>query len=91
MTYGYTPELYPTRLRGTGTGSAAAFGRVGGILAPLVVGRLLSAGGPAGAAAADAGFTAVFTLFAAVLAAGAAAVLLLGEETRGRTLEEISG
>jgi len=93
VTYGYTPELYPTRLRGTGTGSAAAFGRIGGILAPLAVGWLLVPGGAAasGAAALDAGFTAVFAMFAAVLVAGAGAVLLLGEETRGRTLEEISG
>jgi putative MFS transporter len=91
VTYGYTPELYPTRLRGTGTGSAAAFGRIGGILAPLCVGWLLIPGAAAGAAAGDAGFTAVFAMFAAVLVAGAAAVLLLGEETRGRTLEEISG
>jgi putative MFS transporter len=83
VTYGYTPELYPTRLRGTGTGFAAAFGRIGGILAPLVVGRLVGAWGG--------GFHAVFTMFALVLVAGAAGVLLLGEETRGRTLEEISG
>ena len=102
VTYGYTPELYPTRLRGTGTGSAAAFGRFGGVLAPLAVGRLLAiagtgagaavAGGAAagGATGASAGFAAVFTLFALVLVAGALAVGLFGEETRGRTLEQIS-
>jgi len=83
VTYGYTPELYPTWLRGTGTGSAAAFGRIGGVLAPLAVGRLIGAWGG--------GFSAVFVMFAAVLVAGAIGVVLLGEETRGRTLEEISG
>lgn len=83
VTYGYTPELYPTRLRGTGTGSAAAFGRIGGVLAPLVVGRLMGTWGG--------GFAAVFVMFAAVLVAGSIGVLALGEETRGRTLEEISG
>jgi MFS transporter, putative metabolite:H+ symporter len=83
VTYGYTPELYPTRLRATGTGSAAAFGRFGAILAPLAVGRLIGAWGG--------GFHAVFVMFAAVLLLGALGVLLLGEETRGRTLEEISG
>ena len=86
VTYGYTPELYPTWLRGTGTGSAAAFGRIGGIVAPLVVGRLIAPG-----AAGEGGFASVFALFAAILAIGAGAVLLFGEETRGRTLEEISG
>ncbi len=83
VTYGYTPELYPTWLRGTGTGSAAAFGRIGGILAPIIVGKLIGAWGG--------GFDAVFTMFAAVLIAGSLGVILLGEETRGRTLEEISG
>ncbi len=83
VTYGYTPELYPTRLRGTGSGSAAAFGRLGGILAPLVVGSMIGSWGG--------GFGAIFTMFAGVLAAGAVGVVLLGEETRGRTLEQISG
>jgi putative MFS transporter len=70
-------------LRGTGTGSAAAFGRIGGILAPLAVGRLMGDWGG--------GFTAVFVMFAVVLALGSLSVATLGEETRGRTLEEISG
>ena len=83
VTYGYTPELYPTRLRGTGSGWAAAIGRTGAILAPLVVGRMIGTLGG--------GFHAVFVMFAAVLTAGALGVMLLGEETRGRTLEEISG
>jgi putative MFS transporter len=83
VTYGYTPELYPTWLRGTGTGSAAAFGRIGGVVAPLVVGKLMGTWGG--------GFTAVFVMFAAVLVLGSIGVVALGEETRGRTLEEISG
>jgi len=36
------------------------------------------------------GFTRVFVMFAAVLAAGSLSVAFLGEETRGRTLEDIS-
>jgi len=98
VTYGYTPELYPTRVRGTGTGSAAAFGRIGGILAPLVVGRLMTANGGAAAGAAtgaapgaNGGFAAVFTVFTVILLAGAAVVAIWGEETRGRTLEQIAG
>jgi len=84
VTYGYTPELYPTRLRGTGSGTAAAFGRIGAFLAPFAVGWLVQA-------YAGGGFGAIFAMFAAVLVVGAAGVLLLGEETRGRTLEQISG
>ena len=31
--YAYTPEQYPSIIRGTGAGMAAAVGRIGGILA----------------------------------------------------------
>ena len=43
--YAVGPELYPTGLRGTGTGAAAAFGRVASMIAPLAVPGLLAAGG----------------------------------------------
>ncbi len=81
--YGYTPELYPTAVRGSGAGWAAGIGRVGGIAGPYVVGLML--GAPA------LGTLAVFSMFAAVLLVIAVNVWLLGEETRGRTLDEISG
>ncbi|MDR1078878.1 MAG: MFS transporter, partial [Propionibacteriaceae bacterium] len=34
--YASTPEIYPTRLRGTGAGWAAGFGRLASIAAPLI-------------------------------------------------------
>jgi len=37
------------------------------------------------------GFASVFIMFAAFLLLGSLSVVLLGEETRGRTLEQISG
>lgn len=80
--YGYTPELYPTAVRGSGAGWAAGIGRIGGIAGPYIVGVML--GAPAF------GTLAVFSMFAAVLLVIAANVWLLGEETRGRTLDEIS-
>ncbi len=43
--YAVTPEVYPTSLRGTGSGSATAFGRVAAMTAPLVVPVLVAAGG----------------------------------------------
>jgi putative MFS transporter len=43
--YAVTPEIYPTSLRGTGSGSAATIGRVAAIVAPQMVPVLLSAGG----------------------------------------------
>lgn len=83
VVYTYSPEMYPTRVRGTGVGSAAACGRLAGVLAPLVVGQMLGSFGV--------GYESVFVMFAAVLLVGAINVALLGEETKGRTLEEIAG
>ena len=79
--YTYTPELYPTRARATGAGSAAAFGRIGGILAPYLVGMLLPSIGRAG----------VLAMNAALLGIAAGSVAFLGMETKGKTLEDISG
>lgn len=78
--YAYTPELYPTHLRGTGNGWAAGFGRIAGILGPMIVGQALPAIGQRG----------VFVMFSMVILVSALAVILLGEETMRRTLEEIS-
>lgn len=83
IVYTYTPELYPTRVRGTGTGLAAAIGRLSGVLGPYAVGMMLTA-------FAGSQF-AVFITFTVVLIIGGLTVLILGEETKGRTLEEISG
>jgi len=80
ITYSYTPEQYPTGIRATGAGFAAGAGRLVGAIAPAVVGIMLARlGSPYG----------VFIIFACVMLAGAVVVLVLGEETRGRTLEEI--
>ncbi|HSN43644.1 MAG TPA: MFS transporter [Propionibacteriaceae bacterium] len=45
--YAIGPEVYPTAIRGTGTGAAAAFGRIASILAPLSVPFLIASGGTA--------------------------------------------
>jgi putative MFS transporter len=82
VVYSYTPELYPTATRASGAGWAAGVGRIGGIAGPYLVGVMIGADG--------AGVVAVFGMFAAVLLVIAANVWLLGEETQGRTLDEIS-
>lgn len=43
--YAVGPELYPTSIRGRGTGAAASFGRIASIIAPLAVPPLLTLGG----------------------------------------------
>lgn len=75
--YAVTPELYPTRVRGTGAGWAAGFGRLASIIAPLCVPVLLSAGGVA----------LPFGVFAAVFAVAAIAALTL-PDLRGKALED---
>lgn len=82
VVYGYTPELYPTAVRGSGAGWAAAVGRIGGIVGPSLVGVMLGT--------LQLGTLAVFALFAVVLLVIAADVALLGEETKGRSLDEIA-
>lgn len=79
--YTYTPELYPTRIRAFGSGWAAAVGRVGGIFAPTVVGAML---------AAKMDISVVFIMFTAVMLTVAAIVIVAGEETKLRRLDEIS-
>jgi putative MFS transporter len=78
--YTYTPEQYPTLVRATGVGSASSFGRIGGLLAPIVIGYILPIYG----------FSGVFILTTLVLLAGMLAVLILGRETKGKLLEEIT-
>jgi len=77
--YTYTPELYPTHIRGTGSGTAASIGRVAGIIAPTATPLLYAYGGLA----------APFTVFALAHFLGAMVVAVLGIETKGKKLEEI--
>lgn len=73
--YAIGPELYPTALRGRGTGAAAGFGRLASILAPLIVPPLVAAGGVGW----------LFVLFAAAFAIAALAALSL-PEMKGKAL-----
>ncbi|MFI0466727.1 MULTISPECIES: MFS transporter [Saccharopolyspora] len=78
--YSYTPEVFPTWIRASGTGLASAFGRVGSIIAPSVIGVF----------AASLGFGGVFGMTTAVLAIGVVCTLLFGLSTAGRSLEDVA-
>ncbi len=71
--YAYSPEQYPTVIRATGTGMAASFGRIGGILGPILVGSMLTAGF---------GINVIFAIFCVSILIGALAVAFLGTETK---------
>jgi putative MFS transporter len=81
VVYTYTPEMYPTWLRGTGSGWAAAFGRIFAFLAPLSIAYQIGLFG---------GDQTVFLAFMAIMVLGGIVVLVLGPETRGRSLEELA-
>ncbi|MGU7779261.1 MFS transporter [Burkholderia sp. PU8-34] len=78
--YTYTPELYGTGARATGSGFASAIGRVGSLIGPYVVGVVLPLFGQGG----------VFTLGALSFVAAAVAVWTLGIETKGIALEALA-
>ena len=79
--YVYTAELYPTRMRALGCSVGGAFGRLGIIGGPLVVGNLI-----------DRGFSIadVFVVMGAVAVVGGLSTALFAVETKERVLEEIS-
>ncbi|EKN69238.1 major facilitator family transporter [Neobacillus bataviensis LMG 21833] len=75
--YAYTPEQYPTIIRGTGTGMAASFGRIGGVLGPLLVGYLVTG---------KVSISTIFMIFCISVLIGAFAVFFLGKETKNKEL-----
>ena len=76
--YTYTSELYPTSVRATGMGVASAVGRVGAITAPIGIGYMYG----------SIGFTNVFLVLVGALVVALIFVVLFGEKTSGRVLNE---
>ena len=73
--YAIGPELYPTHIRGRGTGAAAGFGRIASIISPLIVPPILAAAGQPW----------LFVLFASAFAIAAIAAFTL-PESKGKAL-----
>jgi MFS transporter, putative metabolite:H+ symporter len=78
----YAAELYPTRIRSTATGWASAAGRTAAILAPAMMGALMTTWAT--------GREVALSVCAGALGAAALIVLFIGEETAGRPLEEVA-
>ncbi|MDE8559384.1 MFS transporter [Pantoea vagans] len=77
--YTYTPESFPTKIRAIGCGFSSAFGRMGSILAPSIIGYFTT----------SMGFSGVFTMTSCVLCAGIVILLTFGVRTKGSSLEDI--
>jgi putative MFS transporter len=78
--YLYTPELYPTRIRGLGCSLAGVWNRLGVIVGPVVIGAIYAAGH----------LGSVFVVLGGVSLVGALVAGLAAEETTRRPLEDIS-
>lgn len=74
--YAYTPELYPTAARATGMGAAGAMARLGGLLAPTLIGYVMAQG-----------FSIAIGVFALLLLVAALAALRIDVETRQQALD----
>ena len=73
--YAFTPELYPTHLRGTGMGTASAMARLGGILAPSLLALVFAKG-----------FGFAIGIFALLLLLAAVALMTVKAETRDQAI-----
>lgn len=69
--YAFTPELYPTESRATGMGAAGAMARLGGLLAPSLLGYAIAQG-----------FGVAIGIFAGLLVLAAVAATMINAETR---------
>jgi MFS transporter, putative metabolite:H+ symporter len=77
--YLYTPELYPTRARALGVGTATAWLRFASMIGPWAVGHMVGGG-----------LSPVFWMFASAAIVAAGITTAFAVETKGRVLEEVS-
>jgi putative MFS transporter len=73
--YAYTPELFPTRSRATGMGAAGGMARLGGLIAPSLMGYVIAHG-----------FGLTIGIFAGLLLMAALIGLTMKTETRDMSL-----
>ena len=76
----YAPEVYPTRLRALGASLGSAWQRFGTLIAPLILGFIVGRSHLANG----------FLMFGLIIIVSGIIIWLLGVETKGRVLEEIS-
>jgi len=79
LLYPQIGEMFPTRARGSGVGTAIGFGRLGGIIGPFVLLALLPLG-----------LVYVFVVTGIVLIIGGLAEVVLGPELKRESLEKAS-
>ena len=81
MAFSVSSELYPTRMRGLGTGWAAGVGRLGGVPSPIIVALIMQQGGS---------LTQVFSMLALAPFLAIIVISTLKMDTTGKSLETIT-
>ncbi|OCK99538.1 phosphate permease [Cenococcum geophilum 1.58] len=82
-------ECFPTRYRSSSHGISAASGKIGSIIAQVLIGPLRSRGAPAGSSASP-WLNHVMEIYAVFMFAGIFTTLLI-PETKRKTLEQLAG
>lgn len=80
LIYTYASEVFPTRIRGIGTGTTSSAGRLASLIAPTLFGVMMQSGAPQ---------IYIFILASVVFVIGAVFVGFFGVETKGRSVENI--
>ena len=76
----YTPELFATRVRGSGVGTSQTLGRIAAIFSPILIPVIVV----------NLGYTGTFIVFAVLFGIGAVLTLVFGPESKGQTIESLS-
>ncbi len=85
----YTSEIWPSRLRGRGSGACYAAGSLGKIVGPLGLALLIGSSNMIKPAVTASAIIPAFTFLAAVFLIAGVTYVFVARETRGQTLEEL--
>jgi putative MFS transporter len=85
----YTSEIWPSRLRGRGSGISYGAGGVGKILGPLGLALLIGASNMISPAATVSAIVPAFAYLACMFLLAGCAYVFVARETRGRSLEDL--
>jgi putative MFS transporter len=81
LIYTYASEVFPTRIRSTGCGTTSSSGRLGSLVAPTLFGVIMNNNLPQ---------IYIFIIASVIFVIGAFTTLMLGTETKGKSVEEIT-